>query len=226
MAKRERITATRLREVLRYNPHNGLFYWRQPGPGRAQSGVAGSRRKDGYITINVDHGCYLAHRLAWLAVTGIFPDFFVDHINGQKDDNRWRNLRLATNSQNLANKGLMRTNTTGFPGIYRPRQSRGWIAQFRNRYLGTFDTRADAAQAYCRAAMAAYGPFAHPSLLKQIAELLRMDLLSSLELPLRPQTAVPLGTSAKSRQRPRAAAAVEDTDRQHTLPLRLPTDTE
>lgn len=79
----------------------------------------------------------------------------VDHINGNGLDNRRENLRLATRSQNSANRGKSRSNTSGHKGVHWHTKNQCWIAQIAingiKKYLGSFNTREDAYQVYCEA---------------------------------------------------------------------------
>lgn len=85
------------------------------------------------------------------------PDgLLVDHINGDKLDNRRENLRLATMSQNGMNRGKPKTNSSGYKGVYRHKQNERWVANIQVNgntiYIGSFDTPEDAHAAYCAAA--------------------------------------------------------------------------
>lgn len=88
----------------------------------------------------------------------------VDHRNHDGLDNRRGNLRLATRAQNLANRGLLRNNTSGFKGVCWDRSRKKWLAYIdvagRRRHLGRFGDRGDAAGAYNEAALKYYGEFA------------------------------------------------------------------
>lgn len=102
-------------------------------------------RKNGYVIISIDGAFYLAHRLAWLAVYGVMPEFQIDHINGVPSDNRLRNLREATNAQNNQNKRRPQVNnTSGYLGVTFDKQHMRWRAQVkingRKIYCGLFDT--------------------------------------------------------------------------------------
>lgn len=103
--KPEMMTQKRLHEVMSYNEKTGLFYWLAPTSNRVKVGeLAGSVDHEGYVRIKVDGRRYRAHRLAWLYVHGKFPSCVIDHINGDRSDNRISNIRDVTNSVNLQNQ--------------------------------------------------------------------------------------------------------------------------
>ena len=90
------ITQSELKELLNYDPATGVFTWLVSRGRVKASSVAGHVHSRGYIVIMVDGRRHLAHRLAFVYMTGTFPDDQVDHINEIKADNRWINLREAT----------------------------------------------------------------------------------------------------------------------------------
>ena len=71
----------------------------------------------GYLTINIFRKPTQTHRLIFLYMTGEFPEYDVDHINGNRTDNRWCNLREVTRIENLHNVGLRKDNSTGYQGV-------------------------------------------------------------------------------------------------------------
>jgi len=104
-----------------------------------------------------------AHRIIWTMVNGEIPaGRHIDHINGNPFDNRLCNLRLATRSQNMMNRGVARNNSLGLKGVYRQRNK--FVAQIKDhgkrRYLGIFDTKGLAALAYAKACLRYHGMFA------------------------------------------------------------------
>jgi HNH endonuclease len=149
------VTAEEFRRLLRYDPETGEFMWIV----ERRSGVpahkrAGSIHKKGYVHIVVNGRSHRAHRLAWLYMTGAWPREQIDHRNGVRSDNRWDNLRDATQSVNQQNRTrAMRTNGTGLLGAFRNGDL--FCSKIRidgkQRYLGTFRTAEAAHQVYMAA---------------------------------------------------------------------------
>jgi hypothetical protein len=158
------LTAERLRRLLSYDPETGVFTWRSPGTGRRVSGIAGCLGGTGYWHINLDNRIYPAQRLAWLYQTGEWPAADIDHINRDRADNRWCNLRAATKSQNSSNRCADFNNTAGFKGVTWYKARRKWQAMItvngKHIYLGVFDTPHQAYANYCLAARKHHGDFA------------------------------------------------------------------
>ena len=155
------LTAERLREVLNYDPETGSFIrlaskTRTDWVGRSAGGVVGN----GYWLVSVDNKRYYGHRLAWLYMTGAWPENEIDHINRNRTDNSWPNLREATSSQNKANTGPMRRNTSGLKGVYWSAAANKYFSALSGKYLGLFNSREEASVAYMAAARERYGEYA------------------------------------------------------------------
>jgi len=107
----------------------------------------------------------MAHRLAFVYMTDDFPPNQIDHINGKTDDNRWSNLRICTQSQNKANSGKHKNNTSGYKGVCWRKDNKKWTAgichEGKRFHLGFFDDKEDAAMAYNKAAVELHGEFYH-----------------------------------------------------------------
>lgn len=153
------ITQERLSELLSYEPDTGIFRWRvmrRSFGGRVKPGaIAGTPHPKGYTRIRLDQRNYYAHRLAWFYVHGSFPKE-IDHINGDRTDNRIANLRSCTRTQNNANSKIRRNSASGFKGVSWNTQHQKWMAiltkHSKRFHLGFYDTPEDAHKAYCEAA--------------------------------------------------------------------------
>lgn len=157
------ITQEELKRLFIYNPGTGEFI--HTTSCRYKSFSAGDRAgtiNKGYVMIRIPHRVYSAHRLAWLYMTGGWPKNCIDHINLERSDNRWLNLREATFSQNHCNKRKQSNNTSGLKGV--TRHSVKWRAKIKigdkHVHLGLFDCPAAAAFAYMISADAHFGEFA------------------------------------------------------------------
>lgn len=153
------ITAKELRGLFDYDQDTGDFRRRSSGR------LAGSTRPDGYRLISVKRRLYYAHRLAWLYVYGEWPSSTLDHRNGDNGDNRIANLRLATYSQNNANRRRHRDGTSGMKGVtFRPKRGK-WVAQMgvggKSVYIGIYSTAEEARAAYVAASKKVYGEFSY-----------------------------------------------------------------
>ena len=156
------LSADDLRKLLHYDPDTGVFIWRvQRGPRRA--GDVAGRDCHGYRTLHLGRRSYMMHRLAWLYMTGYLPPIQIDHINLDKSDNRFCNLRLATKSENQANVRVRKDSTSGLKGVYLCKDIGRWQAYItvagKRRSLGYFDAPERAHAAYQDAAKAAFGVF-------------------------------------------------------------------
>jgi hypothetical protein len=142
------ISQDELLKLVEYNPDMGVFILRQKTLRRKAGDILGYPNQKGYTKIALGMHHYLAHRLAWLYMTGTWPAVQVDHIDLDKANNRWKNLRLATNSNNQHNTKLRCTNTSGKRGVVWDRTNKKWRAQAdaanQHYQLGRFDSFAKA----------------------------------------------------------------------------------
>jgi hypothetical protein len=168
-SKQKGLTLERLKELLSYNRRTGAWRWRVKRNGIRDDGIAGTVR-DGYVYIMIDGKFHCAHVLAWFYVTGEWPPNQVDHRNTNRSDNRWRNLRAATPSQNRANGRVNRDNKSGIKGVSKITLKDGSfsyraqiVARGKWRGLGCFKTPDEAAAAYLAAAKLHFGEFARGS---------------------------------------------------------------
>lgn len=135
------ITQKELKSKLQYNPDTGVFTWVK------RNVVAGSLNNTGYIHIKINQKAYLAHRLAWLYIYGEWPNI-IDHISGNKIDNKINNLRNVTHRQNLQNSNNHRNGKlVGVKKQNNKFQARITINK-KQIYLGTYDTAPEAYEKY------------------------------------------------------------------------------
>ena len=164
-------TQARLRELFNYDPETGLLIWRdRPASdfankaahhsyvSRCRGRPAGHVQQQGYRKITIVKDIFPAHRLVWLFVLGEwvqYPEFEIDHVNGDRSDNRIQNLRKVTKSENQRNGSMRVTNTSGVNGVNWVKSKERWIARIwdgpRHVFLGQFTDLAAAAAARARA---------------------------------------------------------------------------
>lgn len=154
----------RLKASISYDPATGLFT-SLISRGAVKAGkTLGKPDAYGYIRLCFEGRDYKAHRLAWFYMTGEWPSSGVDHRDCDRTNNRWANLRIASQSQNSANAPLSKRNTSGFKGAHFDRSRGRWAAhicvQRKQKHLGYFDTAEDAHAAYVAAAKRHFGEYA------------------------------------------------------------------
>lgn len=167
---RRDFTREEVLSVLDYNALTGIFRWKiesNAHGGKIYPGdIAGGAPKDGYIFIGLYKRQYRAQHLAWLVMTGEWPptDLDLEHRNRNRADNAWRNLRLATRSQNNMNMGLRSDNKSGQKGVGLRKDTGRWYARVtvdrRIILLGHFDTFEEAVTVRQAAERRYFGEFA------------------------------------------------------------------
>jgi hypothetical protein len=144
------------RRLFDYFPDTGEIR-RKVSMGRSRMGsLAGSKNSDGYLQIKVFYRTYKIHRLAWLMFYGKWPDGEIDHINGDRTDNRIVNLRDVPKSVNQQNQMKPQvTNTSGYLGVSWHKKDCKWRVSIRvsgkPKHLGFFATPEEAHAAYVKA---------------------------------------------------------------------------
>lgn len=168
-------TAEELRAQFRYDPETGQF-WRlvfgrtsrrkiSPKPERIPiEKLCKSVSGCGYQYIMVNSQRHRAHRLAWYYMTGEWPSSYqIDHINNQRLDNRWKNLRKATWVENSCNQRLSEANTSGIKGVTYNSRKRKWCSEVmvnrKSHFCGCFITKEEAEIAVKRKRIELHGEF-------------------------------------------------------------------
>lgn len=168
MAKRQLPSVDVLRQLLRYEPETGKLFWKSRGtewfppgtnPNSWNKRLAGKEAAfdsgQGYYRITVFRVGVGAHRVAWALAHCEWPGGPIDHINGDRRDNRLINLRLSTIAENNRNCRRRRDNSSGMAGVYFCNTFNRWKAEARLNgkkiTLGSFSTRDDAIAARIKA---------------------------------------------------------------------------
>ena len=159
------LTFERADDLLKYDPETGILTWRKSRPGVVAGNAAGTP-VNGYLQVQVDRIFYRVHRVCWLLHTGKWPTLLLDHINGRRSDNRWRNLREVSYQQNAFNKRASKASKSGLIGVS-PTPNGKWQADIgyngKVHHLGRFECVADALAARCKAEKHYFGDFARRS---------------------------------------------------------------
>lgn len=150
-----------VRELLDYDQETGKLFWKKRdikwfSDGKKNSAEsymktwnarnagkeALAAKSSGYKHGTIFSKYYRSHQIIWLWMTGEFPEYEIDHINGIRNDNRWVNLRDVNRSTNIRNTKLRNDNTTGYPGISFDTKNKSLVASIYTdegyKYLGRF----------------------------------------------------------------------------------------
>jgi len=143
-----------LKEYLDYNPDTGIITWIKKPSHSVKVGqeAGGSKGSKGYIRIQFKGQKYFAHRIAYYMYHGIDPlANLIDHEYGDKKNNKIKDLRLATVSQNGMNHIKLRSdNTSGVTGVHWHKVKKKWQATIKASkitHLGYFTNKEDAIKA-------------------------------------------------------------------------------
>ncbi len=135
------LTQERLVEIFSYCPESGVL-------ARNNRAKSGSVSHNGYLRVSIDNQSIAAHRVIWLYMTGSLPSTDIDHINHDRLDNRWANLRMVTRKQNMQNAKRSKASSSGFTGVVWCKQQEQWQSQImvdgKNKKLGRFNCKIDA----------------------------------------------------------------------------------
>ena len=160
-----RILPKEIFDYFAYDPETGIMRWKiDNGSSNPQGKIIGHKNKRGYIEARFKGKGYLSHRVAWaIGYDTLKVPLILDHINGDRSDNRLCNLRAATGQQNSFNKKSIRN---GLKGASFYKRKNKWQSQIKFngkcKHLGYFDTEIEAHEAYCRAARELHEEFFNP----------------------------------------------------------------
>ena len=158
--KEKQFSIEYLKNRLDYNSETGVFKWKfknvnQPDDKIFNKLFGGkiifSKNHNGYLQIKIDKKSFLIHRIAYLFMTGEWPNGQIDHINGDRVDNRWDNLRVVNNEENQKNQKIYSNNTSGVIGVSWCETKNKWKVQISGNkkriYLGLFKNFNEAVRA-------------------------------------------------------------------------------
>jgi len=156
-----------LLKLLSYDPETGDFRWKvrkNSYGGKANVGsIAGGHTAESW-GIRINGEMYLAHRLAWFYMTKSWPKEEIDHINRNRLDNRFCNLREANSQENKRNKSAYKNSKSGVKGVSWSNAANKWVARIHTgikyKHLGVFSEISEAKAAYDLAAKKYHGEFA------------------------------------------------------------------
>ena len=148
------LTQKYLQEVFEYR--NGQLYWIGKRRGAKKNKPISNKVGSGYVGCMLDGKPYLLHRLVYLYIHGYMPVNDIDHINGDKTDNRIENLRVVSKAGNQQNiRKAYTTSTSGLLGAFYSKKHRNWFSRIcvngKRKWLGTFENSNQAHQAYVEA---------------------------------------------------------------------------
>ena len=168
-----------LRKLLRYEPDTGRLFWLERPPEMFSSHRACNAwnarfsGKESFITLDTKGYCmggilnksYRLHRIAFTIYHGFWPYALIDHVDGNKTNNKIQNLREATASQNSCNRKATINGKSKFLGVYWHSHDKRWRAKLKSNgkqfHLGNFTCEIKAAKAYDAAAIKFHGEFAN-----------------------------------------------------------------
>lgn len=145
MAMRFTIRDETVHALIAYDPITGHLTWKADR-GKVKAGDPAGSASDshGYLSVRVNYRSYLAHRLAWFLTHGEFPKNKLDHINGDRHDNRLANLREVSDRDNARNSAMNTKNTSGVVGVSWHAARGKWRANItvgrQQKHLGLFDS--------------------------------------------------------------------------------------
>jgi len=142
------ISQAKLKKRLHYNEKTGIFTWTPNNKNKFPNKTAGSIcTTTGYNRIDIEKSTYGAHQLAFLYVLGYIP-INIDHIDRNRSNNKWVNLRRSTPSINAKNRTISKNHESGCIGVYFDKAKDKWISTItinkKRNFLGAFTSKKEA----------------------------------------------------------------------------------
>jgi hypothetical protein len=158
------LTVDLLKETFEYNKETGDLIWKIRKQKVVKGAIAGSIVPEGYRVIQLNAKFYKAHRLVYLMHKGYLPKT-LDHINGDRADNRIENLRAVSAGQNQHNRKLNSNNTSGYKGVAWDKENKNWTTYInlegRRIFLGYYSTPEEADKVVRKAREELHGAYAN-----------------------------------------------------------------
>lgn len=150
--------------LFNYNPDTGILTWKNPPrSSRFIYGAVVGYKTNGYLQVKLYGMRLYVHRIAWLMVYNDWPTDVIDHINGDRSDNRIANLRVVTNTQNSWNSKMRKNNSSGVKGVTFNSAANKWVGRIRVNgkmvHVGCFDDIEEARKAMENARIKYHGEF-------------------------------------------------------------------
>lgn len=154
-----------IRSLLSYDCNTGLLTWIKGRRGSKGTGKVAGSSNGKYIRVIIDGEKFYAHRLAWALHYGEWPKSIIDHIDGNKTNNKIANLRQCSYSQNGFNRHNQTNNTSGMVGASFDKKRNKWLAKimfnYKHIHIGYFSTKEEAHDAYMKKKMLLLSPTHH-----------------------------------------------------------------
>lgn len=133
----KKLTIERLKELVRYDAETGNFIRIKAVPGSSKGAVLGTLTTRGYMVCMIDGECYRGHALTWFWHHGVFAEL-LDHINGDRLNNRIDNLRIVSRGGNSRNQKRSSKNKSGYTGVSLNTRSGAWRAKIACAAIGFY----------------------------------------------------------------------------------------
>ena len=158
------LTRCDLLRLFRYDQQSGIVVSRVTRGNVPAGSIVGHKHKSGYCVVGIGGRHFTLHRIIWMMMTGVWPSDGIDHIDGDKANNRWSNLREATSRENNFHKPLCRRNRSGVKGVWYDSRISKWTAIIcptaGKKKCKRFEDLASAAEWRRQQAVKYYGDFA------------------------------------------------------------------